>query len=487
MSKHKMYAAITKVDDNGDGTIDVHGVASTETRDAQGESVTKGCMEAALPDYFLHGTGALRAMHQPIAAGYVYKAEVNAEGQTMISAKVVDPVEVLKCTTGVYKGFSIGGSKLAGGYDTATKTITKMRLTEISLVDKPANPEAVITMWKGEDIDQNEQVVDVTVSKANEAHVTALADLINAGKISVEDIVKLANAEVAKVEPVVEVAKVEPVAEVAKVEPVAVVMDVAKGLYSVQSLAGVLREIQYLASDNIYEAQSEGDGSAVPASIIAWLKTGAEILVAMTKEETDEMLSNLDDMSPSILTITEMSEKADEIRKALSGKTDMPAFIEAAAKYMPVEDVGKAFFVAGATIASVTEEVVKAGARNNAKDKVKLQSMHDNSVSLGAECNMKKADATMDVAKVAGLEADIAKLQGECDALSKLVEAHNALPAPSKAVLRIINKGDDVGGENETKKEDGPVLKADGSIDQEQTVLQQIKKAHQNGGVRFLR
>ena len=54
-----------------------------------------------------------------------------------------------KVKTGVYKGFSIGGSVTAR--DELNKSqITGLKLTEISLVDRPANPDAVFTCYKAD-------------------------------------------------------------------------------------------------------------------------------------------------------------------------------------------------------------------------------------------------------------------------------------------------------------------------------------------------
>jgi hypothetical protein len=66
---------------------------------------------------------------------------------TRIVAHVVDPIAVAKVRNQVYRGFSIGGrvTKRAPG---DPKTITGLVLNEISLVDRPANPEAVFDCWK---------------------------------------------------------------------------------------------------------------------------------------------------------------------------------------------------------------------------------------------------------------------------------------------------------------------------------------------------
>lgn len=141
------FAPINKMESQADGTIKVWGIASTEDVDSDGEIITADAMRAALPDFMKWG--ALREMHANIAAGTCLEAEVNSAGQTVICAHVVDAGSVKKVQTGVLKGFSIGGT--ATSTDPLKKTtITGLLLNEISLVDKPANPNAAIQLWKAD-------------------------------------------------------------------------------------------------------------------------------------------------------------------------------------------------------------------------------------------------------------------------------------------------------------------------------------------------
>ena len=140
-----LYGELTKVEALADGSIRVHGVASTGARDTAGEIVSPDAMRRALPDYLAFG--AIREMHQPRAAGAALSAEVDAAGATRVAAHIVDPVAVSKVRAGVYKGLSIGG-KVLGRDPTDASVITALRLDEISLVDRPCNPEAVIDLWK---------------------------------------------------------------------------------------------------------------------------------------------------------------------------------------------------------------------------------------------------------------------------------------------------------------------------------------------------
>jgi hypothetical protein len=140
-----LYGAIQKIEPQDDGTVRVHGIASSEVVDDQGEIVRADAMRAAIPDYMRFP--ALREMHQLSAAGTTLEAEVGDDGATRIVAHVVDPIAVAKVRSQVYRGFSIGGrvtQREAGN----PKAIAGLVLNEISLVDRPANPEAILDCWK---------------------------------------------------------------------------------------------------------------------------------------------------------------------------------------------------------------------------------------------------------------------------------------------------------------------------------------------------
>lgn len=155
-----LWAEITKVDQE---QRIVHGIASTERIDSQpgiykghayvGDVIDVRAITGALPDYLEYAN--LREMHQPSAVGTVITADMVDE-QLHISAKVVDDTAWHKVITQVYKGFSIGGTAHAADLDTVdgktVRRITKMSLHEISLVDRPANPDAKILLWKGVDM-----------------------------------------------------------------------------------------------------------------------------------------------------------------------------------------------------------------------------------------------------------------------------------------------------------------------------------------------
>lgn len=141
----KLFGRIEKVEPLDDGTVKVHGIASTEARDDQGEVVLAEAMRAAIPDYLKWP--CLREMHQLSAAGKTIEADVGDDKITRIVAHVIDPIAVKKVKSEVYRGFSIGGN-VTQRKPGDSKTITGLTLTEISLVDRPANPEAIFDVWK---------------------------------------------------------------------------------------------------------------------------------------------------------------------------------------------------------------------------------------------------------------------------------------------------------------------------------------------------
>jgi phage head maturation protease len=153
MMTKRLYAEISKTEELSDGTVKVWGYASTPDVDSDGEIITPAAMKAALPEYLKFG--AVREMHGAKAAGTAIEAEVQDDGRTWFGAHIVDSEAVKKVRARVYKGFSIGG-KIVSRDKVDKSTITGIKLVEVSLVDRPANPEAVFTMFKVEGVDESE-------------------------------------------------------------------------------------------------------------------------------------------------------------------------------------------------------------------------------------------------------------------------------------------------------------------------------------------
>jgi len=169
-------------------------------------------------------------MHKPEPVGTAPVIEMRKAG-LWIGAEIVDDDAWNKVKKGVYKGFSIGGRKIRVAQEfneTLRKNITRIKeylLTEISLVDRPANPSATFSFIKRE-IDSNEvnEMVDsvkevapvegvqelvkeVTEAKPTETPAPVVEQAVEAATI-VEAKVDVAKAE-AVVEPVVVKAEAE--------------------------------------------------------------------------------------------------------------------------------------------------------------------------------------------------------------------------------------------------------------------------------------
>jgi hypothetical protein len=138
MSDFSFFLPITKVDKE---RRTISGYASTPTLDLDGEIVSLDAVKKALPGYWEWRN--IREMHTNSAVGVAKEANVDGTG-LFLSAKIIDEDAWQKCLEQVYKGFSIGGKKLAK----TGNTITEIDLVEISVVDRPANPDCRFSVNK---------------------------------------------------------------------------------------------------------------------------------------------------------------------------------------------------------------------------------------------------------------------------------------------------------------------------------------------------
>jgi len=119
----------------------VWGYASTPARDLDGEVIALAAIRSALPDYMQWRN--VREMHQPSAVGVAEEANIDDKG-LYLGARIVDDEAWKKVLAEVYKGFSIGGNVT----ERQGSTVTGLELIEISLVDRPANPDCRIEVIK---------------------------------------------------------------------------------------------------------------------------------------------------------------------------------------------------------------------------------------------------------------------------------------------------------------------------------------------------
>jgi hypothetical protein len=454
---YRGFGQINKVEESADGTIHVFGIASTADRDSVGEIVTSDAMKAALPDY--QRFPALREMHQPSAAGRVTEAYVDDDGATQIVAHVVDPIAISKVRAGVYAGFSIGGKVTAR--DPQDRTIIKgIRLTEISLVDVPCQPNATLNMWKAEAMSSNptsDEVVAKAKDMAQDAGRKSFKDfLFKARESLIADADALAKAEddlvdepVAEIEPAIETPVIEkadavdpvtaldaalakavagitaapvavPAIDLAKTASALRVLaakaetDLAKGMYACQRLADIIDCASNLQISTAYEAEHEGDNSPVPAEMAAAVAALCAVLVHMVAEETAEIVAcyqadGMDiDFDPS-------SDDYDGDDMAMARS---------------IVDLAK----------SDTDLMAKAGARHSKTDATTIQSMHDSAMALGATCDAGNVANADDTKEETGDSKKLDAMAAENERLAKaLAEAAPQVDHITKAFSDTVN------------------------------------------------
>lgn len=137
----------------------VWGIATSEAIDSQGDIIDYEASKAAFGSWL----GNIREMHQPIAVGKAIDIQYDDENkQVMIGAKISESADGenawLKVKEGILQGFSIGGSvnkvlkevAKKDGVEIPVTRVVDYSLSETSLVDNPANPEAMLVMVKSQ-------------------------------------------------------------------------------------------------------------------------------------------------------------------------------------------------------------------------------------------------------------------------------------------------------------------------------------------------
>lgn len=442
----------------------VYGYASTGAIDSQGETVTLDAMKGAWDEYMQFAN--VREMHGSSAVGIVKEHSFDDKG-VFIGVKVVDDAAWNKVVEKVYKGFSIGGKKLKDGFDKVTKTITGLKLTEISLVDRPANPEALIEVFKadgfvaGADPDLEPDEEPAELGKTETTPVVVAIDW--ADPVAIAKFVASMPAG-AKAALTAQIAKADTPQEPSDMRKAMKALalsegeDVQKGMYDVSRFADAVQGLCYLQSCAAQEAAYEQDGSALPQKLADLVTQAASVLMEMAQEEIGELVAamKLPDGSPAVTIMDVIASSAYA--------TDLEKNAEII-------------------------DVVKAGARNSAADAGRVQRAHDLLAELGAGCGTEKHDHGGDIAKMSG---DLEKMAGELGTLRKdhatlkasydtLKKVHDKTPQVPKGALHVVSKSDDVTPEL-VKSEIEPVRKQDGSIDE---VATEMKKVHASGGRPF--
>lgn len=508
----QIFARLTKVDE---ASRTVSGVIASEAVDRSGEvfdyESSKPLFEAWSGDVAKatdgKSVGNVRAMHGNVAAGKLSALHMDDAAKAItVDAKIVDDNEWHKVTEGVYTGFSIGGKYARKWQDGEVNRYTAQPY-EVSLVDLPCNPDAMFSVIKADgsqemrkfsvSVDDAEALAKWVESLPDEqrealekiaerkdvspkegehkygdvkfadeknkkypidtpAHIRAAWNYINkpknAAKYDAKDLKTIKSRIIAawkdkidkagppsarKDKPAEKAAYFDCVASmlvekqagevIAKAAGELVGKPLEKGLYTVSCLADLLERLDCIANDTKFEAEIEGDGSALPAELRDAATNLSEILVHMVAEEVEEMNAGHD------VEVMELAAHGDLAKSIEETKMN--------------DELQKAHDEAKAELAKVSGELATA---NESLTKVTAE-----------RDELAKGIAARDEA--------LTKAAERIEAQAALIEKLKAEPAPIKAAMRVVSKGQDIG--NPDAKEIEPVRKADGSVDEVRTAL----------------
>jgi hypothetical protein len=153
METTSVFAPIMKSAEQDDGTLLVYGKATDDSLDLDGQRCDKSWLSEAVPAWFGTGTGVggnIRAQHRADSAiGKAIEHE-EAEDGHYITARIVDRDAIAKTKAGVFTGFSIGikSPRIVKSPSAPNGVINSGMITEISLVDRPANGNCTLMLTK---------------------------------------------------------------------------------------------------------------------------------------------------------------------------------------------------------------------------------------------------------------------------------------------------------------------------------------------------
>jgi hypothetical protein len=159
------FFGIEKADKNADGTLTVYGKATDDALDIDKQICDGDWLDRAMPHWFKSG-GNIREQHSNIAAGVATDYELKSDGH-YITALVVDPISAKKVEHGVLKGFSIGikNPRVIQDSKAANGRIVDGQIVEVSLVDRPANPNCQLVLAKSAGADETVIQVEELIEK----------------------------------------------------------------------------------------------------------------------------------------------------------------------------------------------------------------------------------------------------------------------------------------------------------------------------------
>lgn len=198
MDTTSVFAPIVKSAPQSDGSLLVYGLVSDSSLDGDQQRCDPAWLGKALPEWFTIGN--IREQHDPNrAVGKATEYEAK-DDKHYITAKIVDPVAKAKTEAGIFTGFSIGvkDPRVVKSATAPGGLINDGRVIEVSIVDRPCNGNATLTLVKAatpdmivapEDFDAVRELV-----KVEEFHGTlSLGEAKKSAAFTPADMAKMVN------------------------------------------------------------------------------------------------------------------------------------------------------------------------------------------------------------------------------------------------------------------------------------------------------
>jgi hypothetical protein len=426
------YAGIIKSERQEDGTLKVYGKATDDSIDIDQQICDSDWLKKAMPDWFTTG-GNIREQHSSIAAGVATDYEEKADGH-YITALVVDPVSVKKVETGVLKGFSIGirGPRVVRDTKAAGGRIVDGQIIEVSIVDRPANPNAKLMLAKAADggelmaVEQTSIPTPADVFKSAPEEVVAAAEALADAPVAEETPVVEAEAPAVEETVTEEVAAEAPATEEAPAEEApAEEAAVEDPIEAVKSLQATLKKFDQTLFDDAKRALSA--------------------LISAEAEEQAELghneIASLAHLLQSVKHLFDWYEGEES-----EGEIGMMESIEMSAKVADDEEcpdcgkmgnVCKCYKAADADTEAMEADAEKKSATVDVKfDEDQISSILEKAVSSAKESV--EAEFTLLKTSLADAEQKAANLEAELETAKKMAVAGG----PKRSILKSTEAAD---------------------------------------------
>ena len=188
------WAPITKTEEQEDGTLLVYGPAASSDLDRDQQRLNADWLDRAMPEWAQ--VGNIREQHDAKkAVGVGVGLSKSDDGQHHIAAHIVDEGAVKKIKAKVLKGFSVGIKNprvVLGKADAPGGEVVDGSICEISVVDRPCNPNTLFEIAKADAAGSLEVVEDAGVVEKSDAEAFGIPAVKASRPDEVDDAIRFA-------------------------------------------------------------------------------------------------------------------------------------------------------------------------------------------------------------------------------------------------------------------------------------------------------